>query len=172
MLACEFPGNCSVIECVTLNGTSVSSSCIREYLLLGDIESANRMLGYNYYAKGKVIHGKKLGRSIGAPTANILFPENKLIPRHGVYAVKVRISGTDNEYIGVSNVGNRPTVKDKFGVTCETFILDFNEDIYGKEITVSFYTKIRDEKKFSSIDELSEEIIKNALWTREYFLNN
>jgi riboflavin kinase/FMN adenylyltransferase len=137
-----------------VNDIAVSSTKIRNALLTGDINTATDFLSYHYPLSGTVVHGKKIGNTIGFPTANILVEESyKLIPSHGVYAVDVKIEGDTNTYKGALNIGTRPTF-DNGETSVEVFILKFNSNIYSKKITVLFKEKIRDEKKFNSVDEL------------------
>jgi len=136
----------------------VSSSVIREALLKGKIEEANSLLGYNYSITGKVVAGKQIGRSIGFPTANIQPGDpHKLIPGSGVYAVQVKIN--DLTYSGMLNIGYNPTVNTSKGErSIEVHILDFEEDIYNQQITVVFRNRLRDEKKFDSLKQLTEQM--------------
>ncbi len=135
----------------------ISSTKIRESLCLGEIEAANTMLGYRYGLEGVVVEGRRLGRSIGFPTANIkLYEPLKLLPANGVYAVYVQSGGKC--YKGITNIGTRPTVSDGNEKTIETHILNFEEDIYGLDLKLEFVYRIRDEQKFSSID-----LLKNQL---------
>lgn len=139
---------------------TVSSTKIRNYLVAGELAKANEFLGYNYSLKGVVVSGKKLGRKIGFPTANLaLYEPLKVIPGGGVYGVKVEMLG--KEYKGVCNIGTRPTVNSTEERTIETHILDFNEDIYGLDMRVEFFFKIRDEVKFASLEELACQIEKD-----------
>lgn len=139
---------------------TVSSTKIRNYLVAGELAKANEFLGYNYSLKGVVVSGKKLGRKIGFPTANLaLYEPLKVIPGGGVYGVRVEMLG--KEYKGVCNIGTRPTVNSTEERTIETHILDFNEDIYGLDMRVEFFFKIRDEVKFASLEELASQIEKD-----------
>ncbi len=137
----------------------ISSTAIRDFLFEGDIERANAMLGYNFTAGGEVIEGQKLGREIGFRTANILYPEELVELPFGVYSVNVKIENDDNFYRGIANFGTRPTVSDSTDKTLETHILDFDKDIYNKNIEIEFLKLIRQEKKFSSLDALKNQII-------------
>lgn len=166
-----FKGSCETVGCVKYGSIPAASSTIREYLYNGDVEAAAKMLGRPYSITSAVIHGKQLGRTLGFPTANLIFPENKLIPKHGVYATLVKIKDFGKTYIGVSNVGKNPTVNDKNNVTCETYILDFSGDLYGKEVCVEFHKMLREERKFASLDELTSAISKNADQARELLKN-
>jgi riboflavin kinase/FMN adenylyltransferase len=136
----------------------VSSSVIREALLKGKIEEANKLLGYNYSITGKVVAGKQIGRSLGFPTANIQPGDpHKLIPANGVYAVEVQIS--DITYSGMLNIGYNPTVNlNPRERSIEVHILDFEEDIYRQQITVIFRSRLRDEKKFDNLKQLTEQM--------------
>ena len=137
---------------------AISSSSIREALLRGKIDEANRWLGYNYTISGTVVEGRRIGRTIGFPTANIK-PDfrYKLIPGNGVYAVEVK---TDNEiYPGMMSIGSNPTVNsDAAFRSIEVHILNFEKDIYGGNISVSFRKRLRDEKKFNSLTELTDQM--------------
>lgn len=144
-------------EAVTINETVVSSSKIRNALSEGEVKTAAQMLGRNYSFAGKVVVGDKRGRELGFPTANIqLENESKLIPKNGVYAVKVFLE--ERIFNGVMNIGLRPTFKDTKIVLSEVHILNFDEEIYGKHIRVEFIERIRDEKKFDSKEELIKQI--------------
>ncbi len=144
-------------DAVTINGIVVSSSKIRNALSEGEVKTAAQMLGRNYSFAGKVVVGDKRGRELGFPTANMhLENELKQIPKNGVYAVKVFLE--ERIFNGVMNIGLRPTFKDTKIVLSEVHILDFNEDIYGKNIRVQFIDRIRDEKKFSSKEGLIKQI--------------
>ncbi len=137
---------------------TISSSLIREALLAGKLDAANKWLGYSYSVSGKVVKGKQIGRSIGFPTANIEPTDSfKLIPAKGVYAVEVKINGKIHP--GMLNIGTNPTVNNDISLrSIEVYILDFNEDIYGKAVTVIFRKWLRDERKFESIEQLSEQM--------------
>ncbi len=146
----------------TTEDKNISSSEIRLALQQGEIERANRLLGYSYSLSGKVIDGFRLGRKIGFPTANIqLTDTDKLIPSLGVYAV--RVFWETGIYLGMMNIGIRPTLATDMHISLEVNIFDFDEDIYNQIIKVEFITKIRDEKKFNGIDELVEQLKKDKL---------
>lgn len=143
-------------EAFTLNGEVVSSSLIRKLLEGGEARKASSMLGYDYFLRGKVVSGKKIGRGLGFPTANIA-PRfvYKLIPRSGVYAVEIKIDGNPEWHGAMLNIGLRPTIKDSDGIrTIEAHIINFDSDLYGKDVTVRFRERLRDEMKFGSIEEL------------------
>ena len=145
-------------------GYAVSSTKIRERLEAGDIKAASAMLGYDYSLYGVVVAGNRLGRTIGFPTANMqMYEPLKLVPGNGVYYVKVETLGRD--FRGLCNVGCRPTVSSGNHRTIETHIFDFEEDIYGLDIKVTFVEKIRDEIKFDSLDALREQLEKDKqIW--------
>jgi riboflavin kinase/FMN adenylyltransferase len=158
---------CDIIGKVELDGVTVSSTYIRALIETGDMERADQFLGHPHSLSGPVVHGKQLGRTIGIPTSNLVIPQGVLIPAFGVYATKVWIDGKD--YQAVTNVGVRPTVEHTDRVTVEPWILDFHGDLYGQTVRVEFYKHLRGEKKFASVDELKEEILKNAQETRDFF---
>ncbi|MBR2907546.1 MAG: riboflavin biosynthesis protein RibF [Clostridia bacterium] len=171
LLSTLFDGAVSVISPVTVGDLPVSSTRIRTLLLEGDAEKASELLGRPYSFKAPVLHGKALGRTIDFPTVNQDFPPLTVIPKPGIYAVTVRISEDHRRGIlyGVSNVGKRPTVEDSGHINCETFILDFDGDLYGKELEIGFVTRLRDERKMSSIDELRAAIQADANTARRIF---
>ena len=137
------------------NQVRVSSSLIRQALAEGKITEANKMLGRSYCLMGKVVQGKQLGRTIGFPTANLQLPPDKLLPCHGVYAVKV---GLDNSYIkGVMNIGDRPTVSGKT-VTVEVHLLNWSGNLYDRNLTVYLERFLRPQQKFDSLDALKQQI--------------
>ena len=139
----------------------VSSTRIRKEILNGDISIANKMLSRAYSITGNVVHGKKLGRQIGFPTANINLTTQKLIPKVGVYYTNVEIDG--KIYKGITSIGNNPTVNGK-ELTIETYILDFDKYIYDEEIKIYFIDRIRDEMKFNGIDELVCQLKKDKTY--------
>ena len=144
-----------------LNDIAISSTKIRQKLSDGDIITANSLLGYNYFFSGKVVKGDQLGRTIGFPTANLEIEEKeKLIPGNGVYAVDISVN--DIKHKGMMNIGFRPTVG---GIIrkIEVNIFEFNKEIYDQNITVFLKSKLRDEKKFSGLEELKIQLGKDAL---------
>ncbi len=151
----------SRLDAAMLNGISASSTFVRNALLDGDVSAASAVLGYSYYISGTVVHGRHIGTKIGFPTANIK-PDcaDKLIPKNGVYAANVQVEG--NLYQSVVNIGDNPTVSDSHQTTIEAYILDFHGDIYGKNIRVYLTSRIRDQKKFSDLEQLTE-AIKNDI---------
>ena len=149
----------------SIGNQRVSSTRIRECLLANKFDEAKELLGRPYTFSGKVVFGKQLGTQLGVPTANMWLPKNKL-PIAGVYIVKVFFEG--RELGGIANMGTRPTVDGQTPVL-EVHILDFNERIYGKKITVEFCKKVRDEKKFDGIEALKEQIFKDISTAEKYF---
>ncbi len=148
-------------------GVVISSSRIRSLLAEGRMSEAVQLLGHPFVLRAPVMHGKALGRTIGLPTANQNFSAGHIIPACGIYATRICIGG--KSYVGVTNVGKRPTVEDSDHINCETHILDFNGSLYGEVITTEFYTKLRDEKRFESLAALTEAIRADALAARQYF---
>ncbi|MBQ8431640.1 MAG: riboflavin biosynthesis protein RibF [Clostridia bacterium] len=146
-------------------GETVSSTRIRALLQNGEVEAAAELLSRPYFFTAPVIHGKGLGRNLGAPTINQQIPQNRLIPRHGVYLTDCKIG--DLHYKAVSNVGLRPTVENSTRVNCESFLLDFTGDLYEKTVTVSFLKWIRPEIRFSSQEELQAQIQRDIQTAQE-----
>ena len=147
-----------------IDAVAVSSTKIRKALSSGNISMANEYLGYRYFLSGKVVEGKKLGRTIGFATANLEVPESyKQIPKNGVYAVAA-LFGQTMAY-GMVNIGNRPTVKgDK--KTIEVHVIDFESDLYGQTVRLAFLAWLRDEKQFESLVHLQEQLKKDLVQTR------
>lgn len=150
---------CIVIDEVTIDGMKVSSTHIRSFIKDGKMKKANEFLGHRHILTEKIITGNQIGRTIGVPTANMIIPQGIITPRYGVYAADF-ITEDRKRYRAVTNVGVRPTVSGE-GVTVESHIIDFSGDIYGSICTVEFIDFLRDEKKFSGIDELKKQIEKD-----------
>lgn len=148
----------SVVQAKELDtGKYVSSSQIRKLLMVGKIEEAAELLTYNYTISGKIVEGFKVGRTIGYPTANIeVWERFKVVPAHGVYAVYVHIN--ECKYKGMLYIGMRPTLHNDENVSIEVNIFDFDEDLYGKELTVEFIKFIRRDVKFSGLDVLKKQL--------------
>lgn len=146
---------------VLFDSETISSTRIRDDLALGNIEMVNSMLGYNYFLEETVIEGQQIGRELGFPTANLIYPDDLVEIGRGVYKVKVEHDG--EIYDGMANYGLRPTIGDHFKPILEVHILNFDKDIYDEKIKVSFLKKIRDEKKFDSIDELRAQINQDII---------
>lgn len=157
------------ISAQEIDEVSISSTKIRKALTAGKIALANEYLGYNYSFSGTVVHGKKLGRTIGFPTANLKIEESyKLIPANGVYAVKCKVGNQDVN--GMLNIGTNPTVEGQ-GISIEVNLFDFDSDIYGEKITVEMIKRIRDEHKFASVDELKAQLSKDQNFAQQLFGN-
>jgi len=140
---------------------TVSSSTIRDSILKGDLESAGKMLGYHYYLSGTIVEGNHIGRKMGFPTANIhpLDP-NKLIPMNGVYAIHAELRG--KTYHGMLNIGFRPTIDSAMAVkTIEAHLFDVSGDFYDEEVVIHFVKRVRDEMRFSGLDELKQQLRKD-----------
>ncbi|MCI8699217.1 MAG: riboflavin biosynthesis protein RibF [Oscillospiraceae bacterium] len=165
----ELGMGCDVIPKVEIDGVTVSSTYIRALVEEGKMERAGWFLGHPHTLSGPVVHGSELGRTLGTPTANLLVPEGVIAPGFGVYAGRVRLPGGETR-LAVTNVGTRPTVNnDRRAVTVEPWILDYQGDLYGRNIRVEFYARLRPEKRFPSVQALRDAILENARQTREYF---
>ena len=141
-----------VIEKERYKDRIISSTYIKEVLRQGDVETAARMLGYPYAVDGVVEHGKRLGRTLGFPTVNLHWPEEKIAPPNGVYFSHIQVDG--NCYHGISNIGVKPTVSSENRLLVESYLFDYNGDAYGKEIKVELLQFRRPEQKFESVQEL------------------
>lgn len=154
----------SQIECITvgkqdLNGEKISTTAIRRDLTQGKLAEVNEALGYRYQVKGTVVQGEKRGRTIGFPTANIQLSDDYVLSAKGVYAVSLKIGTSDKVYRGVCNVGVKPTFHDDLPqIVIEVNIFDFEENIYGERVTVTWHHYIRPEMKFNGIDPLVAQI--------------
>lgn len=146
---------CNIIDFEEEDNSKISSSRLRNALKAGEIPALNKMLGRNFTLEGKIIHGQQLGRKIGFPTANLDIKKEQILPR-GVFAVLVYLDG--KKYKGICNIGLRPTVIINGLPSVEIFIFDFNKDIYGKILKAEFVQKIRAEKRFNGLGELTEQI--------------
>lgn len=151
---------------VQLRGHRISSTAIRELLLVGRINLARRMLGRPYGVEGVIIRGDRRGHTIGFPTAN-LKPHNRVIPRFGVYATATLVDGTWRK--SITNIGVRPTFENTSEPSIESYIFDFDDDLYGDVVRVRFLHRIRDERKFGGIDELKAQIERDIARARNYF---
>ncbi len=161
--------NIEQLEVLNVDMIDVSSTKIRKALAEGNIQTTNKYLGHRYFIKGLVVDGKKLGHEIGYPTANIDPQESyKLVPKDGVYAVKVDVDGTI--YKGMLNIGFRPTVNHQMdNRSIEVNIFDFDQNIYYKTISIYFYKRIRNEQMFKGIDALKEQLSKDKETVLELF---
>ncbi|WP_139423499.1 bifunctional riboflavin kinase/FAD synthetase [Chryseobacterium mulctrae] len=153
------------MEAINIHENNISSTKIRNALLAGNILEANEMLGYSYSVSGKVVHGKKLGRTIGYPTANIETENIKLLPKKGAYIVEVLVNNL--QYKGMLSVGTNPTVNGE-KLTVEVYILDFEGDIYDEKITVKFRDFLHEEIKFEGLEKLIERLDEDKRLTENF----
>lgn len=160
---------CDIVEEVKLNDITVSSTHIRTLLEQGDMEQANRFLGHPHLLTQTVTHGLRIGRTIGIPTINFAADEKLILPKDGVYISTVTLPD-GRTLSGVTNVGCRPTVNGK-NRTVETFLLDFEGDLYGVELQLAFRARLRDEEKFPSLDALRERIEEDIRTARKFFFH-
>ena len=154
-----------IVKKLQYDGEDISSSRIRECICRGDMALAAKLLGYPYFVCGTVVKGEQLGHTIGIPTANLLPDENKLLPPFGVYITRV-IQGSDIRF-GITNVGRKPTVGNH-PVGVETYLYDYDGNLYGKEILVEFLAFLRPEKRFDSLESLKREMEENIAFGRKY----
>lgn len=162
-------GTVAIVPPYRLDGHTVSSSEIREALSVGNAKRAHRMLTRPYALTAEVVHGKQLGRTLGFPTANQRFPSDRLVPKFGVYAVRVQ---TDTGiYFGVANIGVRPTVEHTVSANCEVYLLDFEGDLYGKTVTTEFLEFLRPERHFSDVSALVGAVRNDIHTAKQYFLS-
>ena len=156
------------LHSVEQNGVRISSSAIREHLASGEIAQAIQMLGHPLTLSGHVIHGEKLGRTIGVPTINIKMPEQ--LAMQGIYAVTVQLQSAPEHLIqGAANIGTRPSVKTNGQCWCEVHLFDFSQEVYGQIACVTLHQKIRDEAKFDDFDELLNAIQNDMAQCRAFF---
>lgn len=146
-------------------GEIISSTTIRRALLAGDVDKGKKMLGSSPCLKGKVVSGEQRGRELGFPTANLQIPPDMLIPKRGVYAGWIFYKG--KSYAGVMNIGMKPTFHNQYDQTVEVHLLDFAEDLYGEELAIHIEYRLRDERKFSGIHELKQQIIEDCINTHQ-----
>lgn len=158
-----------VMPKVKEDGRDISSTFVREEIECGNIVKANHLLGYHFFVKSDVIHGNKIGRTMGIPTINMSIPEEKMIPPFGVYITRAFIDGI--WYKSVSNIGRKPTIANDNPIGLETFLLDFNRDVYDRNMIVEFLEFIRPEKKFQSLEELKMQIELDIEQTYNYYKN-
>lgn len=177
-LCAQLGVGCDVVPKVELEGVTVSSSYIRELIRSGEMERAVRFLGHPHCIQGKVAHGKRLGSRLGFPTVNLTLAPQLLVPAYGVYAAKAWLLSDGDAaserrepecYLAVTNVGVRPTVDKDGGVTVESYLLDFDGDLYGRELRLELYHRLRPERAFESVEALRREIGRNVTQTRAYF---
>ncbi|MBR4622906.1 MAG: riboflavin biosynthesis protein RibF [Ruminococcus sp.] len=156
-----------VLDKLQMDGATVSSSRIKKLIRTGEIEKANRLLGYTFGWTLPVIHGNEIGRTWNFPTINQLLPEKIVLPRFGVYCARAKTE--DRTFFGVANIGVKPTVEKKTAPLAETFILDFDGDLYGKEVELRLDTFLRPEQRFSDIAALRAQIQADVRRTAEFY---
>jgi len=158
-----------LIDKVMLEGTEISSSLVRKQVEAGNMEYVTNLLGEPYTVSGEVKHGRALGRKLGMPTMNLLPPNEKLLPPLGVYYSQVSYEG--NLYPAISNVGYKPTVSQEKVLGVETYLYDFDKEIYGEDISVSLLAFKRPEMRFESVKELKEQMERDILDGKEYYFS-
>lgn len=151
-----------VVKKVKSHGRDISSTYVREALYEGNIPLANELLGYRYFVSGEVLHGRQIGRTLGLPTTNLLPSAQKLLPPNGVYLTKTFLE--EGDYYGITNIGYKPTVGGETQKGVETFLFDFQGDLYGQKIRVEFMEFERPEQKFKSLEELKARILSDVYW--------
>lgn len=162
---------CDIIPKVEYDGLTVSSTYIRTLVEQGQVERAGAFLGHLHCLSQTVTHGRRIGRTMGVPTINFVLPLSVLVPGHGVYVTRVHLpDGTSCP--GVTNVGVRPTVSDSGDVSVETFLLDYDGDLYGQRIRLDFCRRLREERRFGSLGELRAQILQDIESARAYFNGN
>lgn len=152
---------------ITFNNTLISSSKIRQMITDGNVESVPELLGQSFYIKGRVVTGNRIGRTLSFPTANVKYPSDIIKAARGVYAGIVEFDG--GKYNAMLNLGRRPTINTEHSLLLEAHIFDFNQNIYDKDIKVSFVKKIRNEVKFDSLSELKSQLVNDEQTVRKYF---
>lgn len=156
-----------IIDKIMYNGREISSSYVREEIQKGQMELAAKLLGAPYIVSGRVMHGKRLGRTLGMPTINLLPEKDKLLPPNGVYLSRLNFGGVS--FPGITNIGCRPTVSDSGQMSVETYLYDFDSEIYGEYVEVSLYSFRRPERKFSDVKELKQNMAHDIEEGRRYW---
>lgn len=157
----------SIISDIKTEGSRISSTLIKEALSKGDLEAVTSYLTRPYAIDGYVKHGRKLGRTIGFPTVNLSYPKTKILPDDGIYIGITKVRGKN--YVSTINVGHNPTVNTVIDKSLESFIHDFDEDIYNEKVTFKFIKKIRDELKFDNVQALIDQMHKDIQKSEDYF---
>lgn len=155
-----------IIDKICDGSREISSTYIREEIERGDMEHVEKLLGAPYLVSGQIVHGAKLGRRIGMPTINLLPPKEKMLPPNGVYYSRTRIG--NKEYKSITNIGKKPTVSEDEQVGVETYLYEFDKDVYGKNAIVKLLKFKRPEKKFSNLEELKKQMIIDVNDGREW----
>lgn len=164
-LSAKYGYRAEIVEKECLEGQEISSSRVRAELSRGNMEKAEKLLGYPYYVSGTVVHGHKIGRTLGIPTANLVPDEGKMLPPNGVYLTRTFFDG--QEYFGITNIGVKPTIGGKEAKGIETHLFDFEGDLYGKELTVAFYAFERGEQRFESLEALKNQLQQDVCQGRK-----
>lgn len=159
---------CDIIPKVEYDGITVSSTHIRQLVEEGNLEKASEFLGHRHCLTQTVSHGFRIGRTIGIPTINLSVPIHVSVPGKGVYVTRVYLPD-GHDYPGVTNVGSRPTVSDSGIISVETFLLDYEGDLYEKDVRIEFCTRLRDERKFEDLQSLKTQIEKDIAAAKSYF---
>lgn len=159
-VAAEADMEVAVVPAVQVGQKAVHSSLIRTAIAEGELQTATAMLGRNFTMRGIVVKGDRLGRELGFPTANLGLTPNLLIPADGVYATRVRLN--TRQYDGATSIGTRPTVSSSGAVTVETYIMDFDADIYGQLVEIEFVERLRDELKFDDMEQLKQRMAQDV----------
>ena len=160
---------CDVIPEISLDGVPVSATHIRRLLMAGDMAQANRFLGRPHILTERVVHGHKLGQTIGVPTINMHVPQEVLTPAHGVYVSRVFLPDEQEGHMAITNIGVRPTLEEANPVIVESHILAFDADLYNRQVRVEFYHFLRPERKFQNMRELKAQILRDIDGARAYF---
>ena len=160
-----------VLRKIKEDARDISSTFVREEIANGNIEKANHLLGYRYFVTGEILHGNHIGGTrLGIPTINQIPPEEKLLPPNGVYVTEVFIE--EERFRGITNVGYKPTIAGANPLGVETHLMDFAGNVYGKMATVEFLTRVREERKFDSMEELREQMQNDIAFGSAYFNKN
>lgn len=155
-----------VVDKITDGEREISSTYVREELAKGNMEKVNELLGYEFFVTGEIVHGRRVGRTIGVPTTNLIPPKGKLLPPNGVYTT--RTTAGDRTYFGMTNIGTKPTVDGHF-IGVETYLFDCDEDLYGEQEKVRLQHFLRPEVKFGSLEELKTQLQEDEAAVRAYF---
>lgn len=155
-----------VVDKILDEEREISSTYIREMIAQGNVEKANELLGYEYFITGEIVHGRRVGRTLGVPTTNLIPPKGKLLPPNGVYTT--RTTAGKQTYYGMTNIGTKPTVDGHF-VGVETYLFDCEEELYGEQEKVRLQHFLRPEVKFDNLEELKNQLKKDETAARSYF---
>lgn len=159
-----------VVEKEKSHNRDISSTYVREALHEGNIPLANELLGYRYFVSGEVLHGREIGRTLGLPTTNLLPPPDKLLPPNGVYLTRTLLE--EEEHYGITNIGYKPTVGAESRKGVETYLFDYQGDLYGRCLNVEFLEYERPEQKFRSLGKLKARILSDVHWGKSKILKN